>query len=300
MNRLNASARGDDVQAALHVVAPVGGRRVAIDDRRQAAGDRLDRRQRVVHLVTDDPDQALPCLPFLFAQRLAQIRQTFGAAGRPAGTGCAGSPAADTPQEAVLMTRGASPGQAIQQPNRGIAPAEQPLRRLVEQPRACVLTNFSSCCSSNVNTATSISAITLRSSVVASSASRRWCRASRPGCVHLDHHFAASGWPLRAPRARMEVALAERREQVRQGLQRQDHHARAARGEPEADGDDHDGQRPPTSACRRLSRENERDERPEEAPRPAPSEDAAVVAQARFAGRRHKEFRRGTWLRSGG
>ena len=74
MNRLSDSDR-DAITArpALHIVAPVARRGLALDDGREAAGDRLDGRERVVHLVADDANQALPRLPFLLAQRLAQI-----------------------------------------------------------------------------------------------------------------------------------------------------------------------------------------------------------------------------------
>src|SRR3954468_16933235 len=66
-------SRGDHPEAALHVVTPVGRRRLALDNRRKAPGDRLDGRQRVVHLVTDDADKPLPGLTLLFAQWLAEI-----------------------------------------------------------------------------------------------------------------------------------------------------------------------------------------------------------------------------------
>ena len=76
MKRLSDSDRDAiTAEAALHVFAPVGRQRIALGDRRQAAGDRLDRRQRVVHLVADDADQALEGLALFFAQRLAQVRQ---------------------------------------------------------------------------------------------------------------------------------------------------------------------------------------------------------------------------------
>ena len=48
---------------------------VAAEQRLEAAGDRLDRRQRVVQLVADDADQPPPRLALLLAQRLAEIRE---------------------------------------------------------------------------------------------------------------------------------------------------------------------------------------------------------------------------------
>ena len=130
--------RGDDVQAALHVVAPVGGRRLAVDDRREAAGDRLDRRQRIVHLVADDADQPLPGLPFFFPQRLAEVgqHQQLVRAAALAELAAPDLPPADAAGKRGVDDARRLAGQAIQQPDLvGIA-AEQPLRRLVEQPRA--------------------------------------------------------------------------------------------------------------------------------------------------------------------
>src|SRR5258708_18433869 len=59
----------------MHVVAPVRRRGLALDDRGEAARDRLDGRERVVHLVPDDANEALESLALLFAQRLAEVRQ---------------------------------------------------------------------------------------------------------------------------------------------------------------------------------------------------------------------------------
>ena len=77
---------GDDLQAALHVVAPVRGRRIALEQRLQAAGDRLDRPERIAQLVADDADQPLPRLTFLLAQRPADVRQHQQVMGKPAKT----------------------------------------------------------------------------------------------------------------------------------------------------------------------------------------------------------------------
>ena len=65
----------DDGEPTLDIVAPVGRRRLPFDDRREAAGDRLDRRERVVHLVPDDANQPLPGLAFFLAQRLTEVRE---------------------------------------------------------------------------------------------------------------------------------------------------------------------------------------------------------------------------------
>ena len=41
----------------------------------KAAGDRFDRRERIVHFVAEHPNESLPGVAFLFAQRAAQIGQ---------------------------------------------------------------------------------------------------------------------------------------------------------------------------------------------------------------------------------
>ena len=62
--------------------------------------------------------------------------------------------------------------------------------------------------------------------------------------VDLDHHLAERIAAARAARADGEVPFAERGEQVRQGLQRQDDALAQGEGEAEAEGDDEDGERP--------------------------------------------------------
>src|SRR5262249_56398022 len=66
-------ARRDHGEAALHVVTPVVWLRRHIEQRFQAAGNRLDRRQRVVQLVADDANQSTPGQSLLFAQWLTEI-----------------------------------------------------------------------------------------------------------------------------------------------------------------------------------------------------------------------------------
>ena len=65
--------RGDDVEAAPHVLAPVLRQAVPRQDALQAAGDGFDGRQRVVQLVAQHPHQALPGLQFLLAQGLGEV-----------------------------------------------------------------------------------------------------------------------------------------------------------------------------------------------------------------------------------
>ena len=67
--------RGDDLQAARHVVAPVFRWRVALQQGFEAAGDRFDRAQRIAKLVADDANQPLPRVALLFTERAADVRQ---------------------------------------------------------------------------------------------------------------------------------------------------------------------------------------------------------------------------------
>ena len=183
------------------------------------------------------------------------------------------------------MTRGASPVRQSARSSSVGAPAEQALRRLAEEPRAGAVDELAArASSSKAKTATSISAITLRSSVVASSASRRWCAQRLDQRVDLDHHLAERVAAARAARANREVAFAERGEQVRQRLQRQ-HDALAQReGEAEADRDDQDGQRP-LDLGREVAgpQEDQRDDRAGRRRGERHQQDAAVVAEARLA-----------------
>ena len=70
-------ARRDHGEAALHVVVqivrPAAVPGASRQHRFEAAGDRLDRRQRIVDLVADDADQSLPGLALLVAQRAADV-----------------------------------------------------------------------------------------------------------------------------------------------------------------------------------------------------------------------------------
>ncbi len=71
------------------------------------------------------------------------------------------------------------------------------------------LTNWRRRSSSNVKTATSISSMTLRSSVVASRAPRRWLRSVSTSAL-TSIITSPSGSPPRAPRARMEKSPSPR------------------------------------------------------------------------------------------
>src|SRR5207237_9646272 len=63
----------DHTEALAEILAPIGGRRLAPHQIRQALGDRLDRGERVVQLVAEHADEALPRLPLLLAPRAAHV-----------------------------------------------------------------------------------------------------------------------------------------------------------------------------------------------------------------------------------
>src|SRR5262249_25597535 len=125
-------AGGDDAEAALDVVAPVGGRRIALDDRGQTAGNRFDGRQRVVHLVGDDADQSLPRLALFFAEWLAQMGEDeqFMRPAALAERAAADLPAADAAGKGRVDDARRLAGEAVLQAELVGAPPEHSLRRL--------------------------------------------------------------------------------------------------------------------------------------------------------------------------
>ena len=289
MKRLSDSDRErDDGEPALHVVAPVGRRRLALDDRRQAAGDRLDRRQRVVHLVADDANQPLPGLALLFAQRLAQVGEHQQLV-RPAALAERAAP--DLPAADAAGKRGVDDarrvaGQAVVEVE--LLGARRPSSRSagwLSSRAPARLTNLSSCSSSNVKTATSISAITLRRSVVASSASSRWWRSVSTSAL-TSIITSPSGSPPRAPRARIEKSpspsAASRFESVWSGRTTR---SRSANAKPRQKVTMRTRQRP-LDLGREVAgpEKDERDERPGQRRGERHQQDAPVVAQARLAG----------------
>ncbi len=54
----------------MHVIAPISSPRLTTEQVRQTAGNRFDRRQRVIQFVAQDAQQALPGSPLFFAERL--------------------------------------------------------------------------------------------------------------------------------------------------------------------------------------------------------------------------------------
>jgi len=67
-------ARGDDVEAAAHVLLPVGSALFPAEHAAEIFGDGLDGSERIIQLVTEDADEALPGLALFFAEGAAQVR----------------------------------------------------------------------------------------------------------------------------------------------------------------------------------------------------------------------------------
>ena len=246
MKRRSDSARAAITrQAAAHVALPVLGARLAQQQRLEAAGDRLDRRERVVELVADHADQALPGLALLVAQRAAHVGE-HEQLHRLAALAEAAAPhveAAGGPRERRLddARRLARRGTRAS-PSASAPESDQPLgrvRRAAARPRGSRAA--ASDAASNANTATSISSITLRSSA------RRLERAQ----------------PLLAQRLRERVHLDER---LRRARRRGARRARGTRSPPRAAR--RAGSRasaaaaPPLRARRRRRRASEHDQRP--------------------------------------
>ena len=272
MNRLSDSER-DAMTASPRCTSSrqSGGRRLAFDDGRQAAGDRLDRRERVVHLVADDADQALPRLPLFFAQRLAQVGQDQQLV-RPAALAELAAPdlpAADAAGERRVDDARRFAGQAIGEVELGRR--RRPSSRSagwLEEPRAGAvdelqLVLFVEGEHRDVDLGHHLAQQRRRLERVEALVAERLDER-----VDFDHDLAERIAAARAAGADREVAFAERGEQVRQRLERQDDALAQREREAEAEGDDEDGQRP-LDLGRVVAgpEKDERDERARAAPR---------------------------------
>ena len=103
--------------------------------------------------------------------------------------------------------------------------------------------------------------------------------------VHFEHHIVERIAAARAARADREITLAQRRQQVRRGLQRSDD-ARAKRGEEaEKAAADQDGEGPLDLGRVVAGPEDDhRHDRPRRGGGQREEEDALIVGQARRAG----------------
>ena len=250
-------------EPAVHVLAPVLGRRIAGEQRVEAAGDRLDRRERVVQLVADDANQPLPGFALLLAQRLADVgehEQIVRIAALPEPP-CAAPPSAPCRRGTQVVRRRAWRRARRSRPSRrrrGRA-ARRPRCPSRRSPYGSPAPGAARC--RTRRSPTSISAITARRSAVASWAPSR-CERSVSASMFTSSMTAPSG-RRRPPSARAdgEVAFAQRRQQVRDRLQRTDdappqRHA-ATSHDPRSAGErdaDHDRAMPLRDPRRRQSR----------------------------------------------
>ena len=164
------------------------------------------------------------------------------------------------------------------------APAEQALRRLREQPRAGAIDELQLCVlvereDRDVDLRHHLAQERRRFERVEALVAQRLDQR-----VDLDHHLAERIAAARAAGADGEVPFAERGEQVRQGLKRQDDALAEREREAQAEGDDDDGQRP--LDLRRVvagPEKDERDQRAGQRRRQRHEQDPPVMAQPGFA-----------------
>ena len=196
----------DHFEARAQVVLPVGRARRPGGQTAEASRDGLDRRERVVDLVSQHPDQPLPRRALFGAEHPAQVgddQQLMGQAVLPEGP-AAHFPASRATGKGRLERAGAlaaepvAEAERVGRPARSAAPRAGPAA--ARPPR---FTSRSRRSPSKAKTATSISSITRRSSAVASSSRSRW-----PRSVSLSAFTSSSARPSAssapAPRARME------------------------------------------------------------------------------------------------
>ena len=203
------------------IVLPVGRGRLAPEQAAEAAGDRLDRRERVVQLVAEHADQPLPRLALLLAQRLLRSVSTSSWCGSPRWrnvlrrTSQRPAPPGKR-QRADARRLGCEPvaeselvGAATEQPLG--RRAEQAFAGAVHEPQPLALVEGED------------RDVDLRHD--RAQQRRRFERAEPLPAQRLGERVdleltSPSGSSRRAARADREVAFAQRREQVRERLQR--------------------------------------------------------------------------------
>ena len=148
------------------------------------------------------------------------------------------------PGKAVLITRGASPVEAVGEVEFLGVTAEQALGGLAEQPRAgavhepqfvLLVEGEHGDVDLRHDLAQQCRCFQRVEPLLAQRLDQR---------VHLDHHLAQRIAAASAARADREVPFAERREQIGEGLQREDDALAQREGEAKTEGDDEDRQRP--------------------------------------------------------
>ena len=182
------------------------------------------------------------------------------------------------------MTRGASPLRHSSRSSSGARRPEQPLGRLAQEARAGAvdelqLVLFIEGENRDVDLGHHLSEERRRLERVEALVAERFDER-----VDLDHDLAERIAAAGAARANREVTFAERGEQVRERLERQDDALAERQREAEAEGDDEDRERP-LDLGRVVAgpEKDEGDERPRQRRGERHQQDAAVVAQARLA-----------------
>ena len=170
------------------------------------------------------------------------------------------------------MTRGRFAGQVVLESELLGVPAEQALGRLTEQPRAGAVDELELVLlvereDRDVDLRHHLAKERGRFERVEPLMAQRLDQR-----VHLDHDFAERIAAAGAARADGEVPFAERSQQVRERLERQDDALAQREGEAQAEGDDDDGERP-LDLGRVVAgpEEDERDRARRAAPTPTPS-----------------------------
>src|SRR5208283_1938910 len=236
--------RRDNSEARHHVLLPVRRPRLALDGRLQRGGDRLYRGERVVELVAQDADEALPRLHLLLAQGPADVAEHQELV-RPPVLAERPSPHAPAPVGAGGLGRAQDtvglPLQAVGEADLPRAPPDEALTRLAEQALAGGVDEAQP----RVRVEREDGDIDLlhhggeERSGLKGPAPLRLEDVAQP--VDLGQDVAQGVAHPGSPRAEREVALAQRKEEVGHGLQGA--HDALPRGgrEPEPAPDYHQG-----------------------------------------------------------
>ena len=251
----------------------------------EAAGDRLDRRERVVDLVADDADQPLPRLALFVAQRPAdvgeheQLMRTSSLAERRAPHFPAARRAGerDVLDARRLRRRGTRAVRARRRCGRAAArpaaPSSRSPARLTSRSVVRAVEGEDGDVDLDHHRAQQRAGLERAEPLIVQ---------RRGEHVDFEHHRAERIVAAGAARADREVALAQRREQVRQRLQRQHDAVADAERAAGPDADDEDGERPlHLGGVVAGPEQDERDERRREAGGEREQQDALIEAQAR-------------------
>ena len=252
--------------------------------------------------MADDANQALPRLTFFFPQRLTEVGEHEQLVRTAALTKAAAPdfPTADAARKCGVDDARRLAGQAFVEVELGRAASQQALGRLAQQASAGAvheleLVVFIEGENRDIDLRHHLSQERRRLERVEALVAERFDER-----VDLDHDLAERVAAARAAGPNREVTLAERGKQVGERLERQDDALAERQRKTQAERDDEDAQRP-LDLGREVAcpQEDEGDECPRQRRGERHQQDAAVVAQARLAGRRHDRDRvvQGSWFR---